>query len=131
MFSKGAQAMLADQLQTWKTNKTLLTLKVVKAKGEFVVMHGRIVEFTHHSSWDGTILLYEDDLKRVENVTLSHIEEIYPSDASKGTIKVKPTQFSTERQGLVNGIKEGCMDLSLDELRLVHQLIHMIKVKHG
>ncbi|ADO59983.1 hypothetical protein [Paenibacillus polymyxa] len=68
--------MLRSQIEYWFNSKTLLTIKILNAKGKEESLHGRIISYEPESN---NILFYEDDFKRVDNILLSEILNVETS----------------------------------------------------
>ncbi|MGW8416581.1 hypothetical protein ACWGKP_21480 [Brevibacillus sp. NPDC055896] len=67
---------IEKQINEWIVSGVLLSLKILKQRGESMSMHGRILSYEPSL---GTILLYEDDRKKVENITIYEIENMEPA----------------------------------------------------
>lgn len=70
---------LSQLIDSWICNSILLTVKVLKMRGNSAIYHGRIINYFPDGE---SILLYNDDAKQVENISLMHVEDIHPASSS-------------------------------------------------
>lgn len=70
---------LSAMINEWIENSILLSIKVLKGRGCSTVFHGRIINYLPDAE---SILLYDDDAKKVENIALLQVEDICPAESS-------------------------------------------------
>jgi hypothetical protein len=80
---------ISDQLYQWQQSKSIVELHYINARSKKII-HGRIYSFDPNEQ---NILFYDEDAKKIENVSLAQIEDMIASEPME---QIQARQVSTE-----------------------------------
>ncbi|NHN33051.1 hypothetical protein [Paenibacillus agricola] len=87
---------ISDQLHQWQESQSIVEMHYINARSKRVI-HGRILSF---DSNEQKILFYDDDAKKIENISLAQIEDMIASTSDEPVQAVKAVQAVLTPQAL-------------------------------